>query len=63
MKASLVERAGEEHESLIASFEPCDTAESRWLKGFSDEIAVLSPDWLTQEIRQELLQAAAQYDE
>ena len=60
--ATLFEASGDGHDALVATFELCDAVEfKRWLKGFGDQAVVISPDWLREELRQELLQAAKRY--
>jgi predicted DNA-binding transcriptional regulator YafY len=54
--------AADDHEALVATFELADLAEfKRWLKGFGDQAVILSPDWFRNEVREELLKAAARY--
>ncbi len=61
-EGTLFEPAGDDHEALIATFELCDTVEfKRWLKGFGEQAVVISPTWLREEIRHELLATAERY--
>ena len=59
---NLFDRQNNETDALVATFHLAEVIEfKRWLKGFGDQAVVLRPDWLREEIRQELLVAAAQY--
>lgn len=59
---NLFEPAGDDHEALLVTFELSDLVEFKsWVKGFGECAVVLSPEWLREEIRQELLQAAEHY--
>jgi len=60
---NLFDRQNHETDALVATFHLAEVIEfKRWLKGFGDQAVVLKPKWLREEIRQELLAAAAQYD-
>ena len=60
---TLFEEAPDEPEALIATFRLADTVEfKRWIKGFGDRAEVLKPDRLRQEMQEELLAAAKQYE-
>ena len=53
---------GHETDALVATFHLAEVIEfKRWVKGFGDQAVVLRPEWLREEIRQDLLAAAAQY--
>lgn len=52
----------ETEDTLIATFHLAEVVEfKRWLKGFGDQAVILNPDWLRQEVQDELLAAAARY--
>lgn len=62
-EGTLSEQEPPETESLLATFKLAEVIEfKRWLKGFGDQAVVLKPDWLRNEMREELLAAASQYD-
>ncbi len=51
-----------EDRPLMATFELTDVIEfKRWLKGFGDQAEILSPAWLRDQVRGELLDAARKY--
>jgi predicted DNA-binding transcriptional regulator YafY len=48
---------------VLATFQLGNTVEfKKWIKGFGAEAEVVRPDWLRQELRDELLAAARRYD-
>ncbi len=60
---TLFERAGEDYDALVATFRLGSVVEfKRWVMGFGAQAEVLRPDWLRQEIREELLAALGTYD-
>ena len=49
--------------ALVATFTLTNMVElKQWIKGFGDQAEVLKPDWLRQEMREELLAAAKRYE-
>lgn len=61
-EATLFDEVPQEPRALMASFRLADVVEfKRWVMGFGRQAEVLSPDWLRQDIHQELLAAADRY--
>lgn len=61
---TLFSQEPQEPEALLATFRLCGLAEfKRWLKGYGDLAEVLRPAWLRVELRNELLAAAARYED
>jgi len=62
-EANLFDHQQRETDTLIARFKLAEVIEFiRWLKGFGDQAVVLQPEWLRDEMCQELKSAAAQYE-
>jgi len=62
--ANLFDHEPDKGDSLVATFELAEVIEfKKWLKGFGDQAVLLRPDWLRKEIHDELLAAAARYDD
>ncbi|MDM8006392.1 MAG: WYL domain-containing protein, partial [Phycisphaerae bacterium] len=62
--ANLFDHEPDRGDSLVATFELAEVIEfKKWLKGFGDQAVVLRPDWLRTEIHDELLAAAALYED
>ncbi|HSW45656.1 MAG TPA: WYL domain-containing protein [Phycisphaerae bacterium] len=63
-EAGLFDGECNDSDSLVATFQLSEVVEfKRWLKGFGDRAVVIKPEWLRNEIREELLSAAARYAE
>ncbi len=61
-EGSLFEPHPDQPEKLLVRFELAELTEfKRWVKGFGDQAVVLQPDWLRDELRQELAAAAGKY--
>jgi predicted DNA-binding transcriptional regulator YafY len=62
-EATLFDEVPDEPEAVLATFQLGNTVEfKKWIKGFGAEAEVVRPDWLRQELRDELLAAARRYD-
>jgi predicted DNA-binding transcriptional regulator YafY len=59
---TLFEQAQDESETLVATFRLSGVVEfKRWIKGFGDQAEIVKPQWLRDELRDELLAAARQH--
>jgi predicted DNA-binding transcriptional regulator YafY len=62
-EATLFDEVPDEPEAVLATFQLGNTVEfKKWIKGFGAEAEVVRPDWLREELRNELLAAARRYD-
>jgi len=60
--ATLFDEIPDEPEAVLATFQLAEMVEfKRWIKGFGAEAQVVRPEWLREEVRSELMAAAANY--
>lgn len=61
-EGTLFDHEPHEIETLAITFKLAEVTEfKRWLKGFGDQAVVIKPEWLRNEMRDELLASAARY--